>query len=233
MVPPVVKSSIPGMQDVPAGSFLRGSAAGVGLEDEHPQRTIELSGFAIDKTEVTQADYAKCVAANACTAVTCERAFTREDAKPVVCVTWQQAKSYCAWAGKRLPTEAEWEKAARGTDGRSYPWGNDKPTCEHARYYSCGKGEPDPVGSHPKGASPYGALDMAGNVWEWVEDWHDAGYYATCPAKDPPGPTQGTKKVVRGGAFKYGADELLSAGRTFDKPTVTYEHVDFRCAKSL
>jgi len=220
------------MVDVPAGPFFRGSADGVGLEDEHPRRTIELSAFAIDKTEVTQADYAKCVTAGTCSAITCSRNAAQGDTKPVVCATWQQAKTFCGWVGKRLPTEAEWEKAARGTDGRLYPWGNDAPTCDHARYYGCGKGEPDDVGSHPKGASPYGALDMAGNVWEWVEDWHDDGYYASCPAKDPPGPATGTTKVVRGGAFKYGKDELLTAERTFDKPTVTYEHVGFRCAKS-
>ena len=220
------------MVGVPAGPFLRGSPSSIGLEDEHPQRTIVLSAFAIDRTEVTQGDYARCVAARGCTPNACDRQYVHDDHHPVVCVTWDQARAYCGWAGKRLPTEAEWEKAARGTDGRRYPWGNDPPTCERARYFGCGDGA-DAVGAHPTGASPYGALDMAGNVWEWVADWHDDTYWTTSPSKGPPGPSQGTLKVVRGGAFKYGPDQLSSAGRTFDKPTVTYEHVGFRCAKSL
>ncbi|NUP12683.1 MAG: SUMF1/EgtB/PvdO family nonheme iron enzyme [Polyangiaceae bacterium] len=226
------------MVEVSAGPFLRGSVPGVGLEDEHPQRTIELSAFYIDRTEVTQADYARCVDAGKCKAPVCkkDRANDWDPAArathPVVCIEWEEARGYCAFAGKRLPTEAEWEKAARGTDGRFYPWGNDAPTCERANYYECGKKGTVPVGSYPSGASPFGAHDMAGNVWEWTADFHMAEYYVASPAKDPEGPSAGESKIVRGGAFKYGASELLSAGRTFDDPTVHFEHVGVRCAKS-
>jgi formylglycine-generating enzyme required for sulfatase activity len=218
------------MVQVPGGAFLRGSPAAVGLVDEHPPRTIDLDPFWIDVTEVTQADYARCVAARGCPPVRCSRWLAADPTLPVSCVDWEQANAYCAWAHKRLPTEAEWEKAARGTDGRLYPWGNAVPTCELARYYGCGTAKPDPVGSHPKGVSPYGALDMAGNVWEWVADWYDDAYYSKAPDKNPPGPDQGEQKIVRGGAFKYGPRELLSASRTFDNPGVHYEHVGVRCA---
>jgi formylglycine-generating enzyme required for sulfatase activity len=223
---------------VPEGPFLRGSLPGVGLEDEHPQRSIILAAFLIDVTEVTQANYARCVDAGRCVAPKCkaDRATDWDPSgratHPVVCIAWSEAKAFCEFVGKRLPTEAEWEKAARGPDGRLYPWGNDAPTCEHANYFECDRKGTEPVGSHPTGRSPYGALDMAGNVWEWTADFHLANYYVASSAKDPEGPSDGDRKVVRGGAFKYGASELLSAGRTYDAPTVHFEHVGVRCAKS-
>ena len=223
---------------VAAGSFLRGSPPGVGLEDEHPQRTIELGAFYIDRTEVRQSDFARCVTAGACPAPHCKDDRptdwdpTKRAEHPVVCIDWASAQAYCQWAHKRLPTEAEWEKAARGSDGRLYPWGNEAPTCERANYQECGRKDTLPAGSLPKGASPFGALDMAGNVWEWVADWHLSSYYVASPAKNPEGPFSGEARVVRGGAFKYGATELSSAGRTYDEPTIHYEHVGVRCAKS-
>jgi formylglycine-generating enzyme required for sulfatase activity len=214
---------------VPAGEFLLGSPESIGLEDEHPQRRIVLDAFAIDRTEVTVAAYQACEAAKICDAPRCKKKShepeTRAD-HPVVCVTWEQARRYCEWAGKRLPTEAEWEKAARG--GR-FPWGAAEPTCELARFSGCGEGT-SPVGSANKGASPFGALDMAGNVWEWVGDWHHGDYYAIAPEKNPPGPWSGTKKVVRGGAHSYAPSSLESHGRTFDVPTNAFDHVGFRCA---
>ncbi|MFH2009188.1 MAG: SUMF1/EgtB/PvdO family nonheme iron enzyme [bacterium] len=219
------------------GWFLRGSPPGVGLEDERPQRKIWLSAFDIDRTETTVAQYDRCVKAGACAAPRCVSAKQQPERRPrhpVVCVPWKQAAAYCAWTGKRLPTEAEWEKAARGRSGRLYPWGNAAPSCELASYSGCKKPSSTlPVGSLPKGKSVYGALDMAGNVWEWVADWHHKAYYTTSPQRNPPGPFLGIKKVVRGGAFSYAADELNAHGRTFDTPDKAYNHVGIRCARSV
>jgi serine/threonine-protein kinase len=233
---PGASEAVPeGMVRVAAGEFLRGSKDDVGLEDERPQRSIHLDAFAIDRTEVPIGDYQRCVAAGKCRAPACtEDGDVPEDKvdHPVVCVTWADADGYCRWAGKRLPTEAEWEKAARGADARSYPWGEGEPTCNRANYHDCGNAR-RAVGSLPAGASPYGALDMAGNVYEWVADWHHRDYYALCPARNPEGPWSGKKKIVRGGAFSYDADELNTHGRTFDLPTKAYDQVGFRCARSL
>ena len=150
----------------------------------------------------------------------------------MVCVAWKAANAVCVWADKRLPTEAEWEKAARGPSGADYPWGAGEPTCTRANFSGCGK-ERKPVDSHPEGKSPFGALNMAGNVYEWVGDWHHPEYYAISPTKNPPGPWRGDKKVVRGGAFSYAADELNTHGRTYDQPVKAYEQVGFRCARSI
>jgi len=223
------------MVRVPEGWFLLGSPPSVGLEDEHPQRKVWLDDFDIDTTEVALADYQRCVAAGACVAPSCSdedhHAETRAD-HPVVCIPWEQAVAYCSWAHKRLPTEAEWEKAARGGDGRRFPWGATEPSCELANFHGCG-GSTHAVGSNTAGKSPYGALDMAGNVWEWVADWHHSEYYAILPERNPPGPWSGEKKVVRGGSFSYGASELEAHGRTYDLPTIAYEHVGVRCARSV
>lgn len=223
-----------GMVRVPAGEFLRGSKNGVGLKDEWPQRSIFLDAFDIDRTEVSVAAYQACEKAGACQAPACTEDGDAPESRPnhpVVCVTWEAAKTFCAWAGKRLPTEAEWEKAARGSDGATYPWGEGEPSCSRANYVDCGN-ERQAVDALPDGKSPYGALNMAGNVYEWVGDWHHAEYYALSPAKNPPGPWSGGKKVVRGGAFSYGAGELNAHGRTYDRPVKAYDQVGFRCAKT-
>jgi formylglycine-generating enzyme required for sulfatase activity len=166
---------------VPAGEFIMGSPEGRGNSDEHPQHTVYLDAFYIDKTEVTAAQYQRCVEAGACSAPNtggyCTYGVGGKSDHPINCVDWNQAAVYYFWAGKRLPTEAEWEKAARGTDGRIYPWGDAEPDCTKAQLGGCG-GQTVTVGTRSTGMSPFGALDMASNVFEWVMDWYDIGYYS-------------------------------------------------------
>jgi len=191
------------MAYVPAGEFLMGSsdADGQAQDNEKPQHTVYLDGYWIDRTEVTNSQYRKCVEAQACPEPRCwVYGDYNGPGQPVVCVTWDDAQAYAAWVGGRLPTEAEWEKAARGTDGRIYPWGNSAPDCDKANYANC-MNPPAAVGSFPLGVSPYGALDMAGNVWEWVEDWYEDWYYDRSPARNPRGPDAGEGRVYRGGAL--------------------------------
>ncbi len=188
---------------VPAGDYLMGSKAmdAIAYPNEVPQHTVYLDAFWMDVHEVTNAMYAKCVQSGLCLEPI-ERISQYRDAQfedfPVV-VPWEQARSYCSWAGRRLPAEAEWEKAGRGDTKNIYPWG-DLIDCSHANYSGCA-GDPVAVGSYPDAASPYGMLDMAGNVWEWVSDWYSEGYYRESPRKDPGGPETGERHVLRGGAW--------------------------------
>jgi formylglycine-generating enzyme required for sulfatase activity len=216
---------------IPAGDFHRGCAAATPScnAEERPQHEVELSAYYIDRTEVTQSAYRECVRAGKCVAPS--RGFTPEQTPefPVVDVSWQQAADYCAFAGKRLPTEAEWEKAARADTGRVYPWGNVEPTCELAAYTVCGK-PPGPVGTHPLGKSPYGVLDLAGGVEEWTGDWYGADYYQRSARVDPRGPQSGVERVARGGA--YDPWHIRSTARDFLVPTYTDGTLGFRCARS-
>jgi len=223
---------------VPAGPFVMGSDD-LGEQDERPAHTVELHAFYIDYREVTRAEYQRCVDAKVCPVP--RKLPTRFDdpQRPVVGVTWDAAKAFCAFAGKRLLTEAEWEKAARGTDGRLYPWGSAPPEQRKHGCFAWTEPRPCLAGTFPAGDSPYGVTDMAGNVWEWLEDVYDGGYYPRSPNADPPGstcddslafhrkliterkegwtgknpiPTE-CEHVLRGGAWNYGANRLRSSNR--------------------
>jgi formylglycine-generating enzyme required for sulfatase activity len=219
---------------VPAGKFTRGSNLG---DDEKPVRQIYLNAFYMDKYEVTVGQYARYLEATDMEEPPDWNIMNQpqHQRRPVVNVSWEDAVNYCKWKGKRLPTEAEWEKAARGTDGRIYPWGNEAPTRLHANY-----GRKDwndhhalaPVGSFEAGKSPYGIYDMAGNAWEWVFDWYDHDYYKKSPEKNPIGPAKGDGKVVRGGSWLYVSEFLRSAHRFDAQPTNRLFGYGFRCAKT-
>ena len=227
---------------VPQSTFLMGSAPGEGAADEHPRHRVAVSGLRLDRNEVTNARYAECVAQGACAAPMLassqRRAHYYGDAAfadhPVIFVDWSRADAFCRWAGGRLPTEAEWELAARGPEPsvRTYPWGDEKPDCSRANMggpEGC-VGDTDRVGRRPAGASPFGALDMAGNVWEWTADWYDARYYEKSPAADPKGPEGGTLKVMRGGCWMSGPDSLRVSCRKAELPSSWAPNVGFRCA---
>lgn len=208
--------------------------------DEAPPHEVTMSEFWIDQTEVTNAMYAKCVKEGACTPPQKYRSSTRDSYYgnstfanyPVVFVDWKQANTYCQWVGKQLPTEAQWEYAARGTDGRTYPWGNDPPSCQLANYSQSNGvdcvGDTWEVGTHPTGMSPFGVYDMAGNAWEWVADWY--GKYSSETATDPTGPSTGEKRVLRSGSWFGNVSRIRTVNRGTDDPLITYFSYGFRCA---
>lgn len=218
--------------NVPAGSYIIGCNAAVDTEclsDELPMHTVTLSAFQIERTEVTQSQYATCIAAGSCTAPSCAWDCSLGD-HPAACIIWDQAKAYCAWAGRRLPSEAEWEAAARGPKGLKYPWGNQTADCALTNMAGC-TGSTDAVGQHPTGASPFGALDMAGNVVEMVADWYDAAYYQTSPMTDPTGPTTGTRYGGRGGGYASAEVWQRASDRDVYDLADSYKALGFRCAQ--
>ena len=231
-----------GMCVVPAGPFCMGCVDNQCGSDEYPYHEVDVPAFEIDKYEVTVSQYGACVNAGACTAPGtgsyCNWGKSGKEDHPVNCIDWNQAKAYCEWAGKRLCSESEWEKASRGTDGRIYPWGNEEPTCDYCVMdeggYGCGTDSTWSVGSKPAGASPYGALDMSGNVWEWVEDdWHIS--YTGAPTNgtawvDSP---RASTRVVRGGSFHYDyAGFLRSSNRSDVVPVGAGADLGVRCCRS-
>lgn len=242
--PPTGKDGAP-MVAVPAGSFPMGVPHGDrdGGRDEYPRHDVFVDAFFIDKFEVTNGRYLEFVKATNHRVPQNPRNPTRNlwqgDAvseslaeRPVINVDWHDAEAYCRWAGKRLPTEAEWEKAAKGTMDRRFPWGNVEPTVKHLNYNQQWVGEKTlmPVGSYEAGKSPYGAYDMAGNVWEWVNDWYDPKYYEKSPQKNPKGPPTGTMRVVRGSGWQNETPTIRIFTRVGSDPTIRNESTGFRCA---
>ena len=228
------------MVPVPAGEFTMGSANSTNV-DENPAHSVYLDAFYIDKYETTNAQYQMCVAAGWCNVPLNTASDTRSSYysnpqyvdSPVIWVDWNMAKIYCDWRGygARLPTEAEWEKAARGSDQRTYPWGEGI-SCGYANYLGC-KGDTVSVGSYVTGKSIYEVYDMAGNVWEWVSDWYDEGYYASAGATvdNPQGPSGGSLRVLRGGSWLSGEQAVRTTERFRGGPTYNASGVGFRCAR--
>jgi formylglycine-generating enzyme required for sulfatase activity len=217
---------------IPGGKFIMGD------DEDSPRREIFLDAFYMDKYEVTVARYASFFQAtgNLRAPDEWETVDLQNGGEfPVVGIHWRDASSYCQWAGKRLPTEAEWEMAARGADERKYPWGNDAPTAEHARF---GKPYENPVykdgvaqvGKFSKGASPFGIYDLSGNVWEWVADWYAEGF-PRAEVRNPKGPSAGAGKVMRGGGWYDPRERLTTAKRMFARPDHRADDVGFRCAR--
>ena len=236
------------MVTVPAGPFWMGCNEAVDTEcssNEHPYHEVNVPAFEIDKYQVTMADYGACVGAGGCTAPGtgseyCNANYAGRDDHPVNCINWYQARAYCEWAGKRLCSEAEWEKAARGTDGRKYPWGNEQVTCDYAVFseelgrsgYGCGEGSTWPVGSKPLGESPYGAMDMVGNVFDCVEDDYHSSYEGA--------PTDGSAwvneprastRVIRGSSFCRQARKLRASLRLYSESGYDHYTIGARCCR--
>ncbi len=221
---------------IPAGEYLMGSESWD--EDERPVHNVYLDAFYMDVYEVTNTRYAQCVEEGACTEPSSKSSYTQEsyygnpdyNDYPVGHVGWEQAKIFCEWRGARLPTEAEWEKAARGgLVGKLYPWGDQKPDCSRVNFYGCEE-DPVKVGSYP--ANGYGLFDMAGNVWEYVGDWYSESYYAESPSQNPLGPQDGLFRVVRGGSGYEEARYLRVANRGWDIQLSQTVYNGFRCVRS-
>ncbi|MCP9469438.1 MAG: formylglycine-generating enzyme family protein [Nitrospira sp.] len=261
---------------IPAGEFFMGSPDdGSSFDDERPQRKVFVGSFRIHRHEVTNARYKRFTDETGHRTPSHEKPaltlwlngepFPGSEHHPVVNVSWDDALAYCRWLGMRLPTEAEWEKAARGIDGRRYPWGNEwdphlansasywadrtiefKDGGEWKAFWMAGDGARIarerglngevltlPVGSFPEGASPYGLLDMAGNVSEWVQDWYEPYSYLHAPLSDPPGPDGRLLKVVRGGSWLKPARNLRTSDRDYGSPTDRATGIGFRCAQDV
>ena len=244
------------MVSIPGGTLWMGCSGSDPdcRQDEKPGRQVAVDGFLIDRTEVTVIDYAKCVIAGDCSdrrvngyaldgdtfvvSTACNWKQPRREHHPINCVSHAQARRYCEWRGARLPTEAEWERAARGDDRRRYPWGDEEPSCLFAVMADegddgCGRKSSWAVGRKTRDRSPYGVSDLAGNVREWVADWYAPDYYPSAPVTSPGGPEHGERRVTRGGGWGNVAPHLLRvSARQSHEPRTHSAHVGFRCARS-
>ncbi len=220
---------------IPVGEFIMGSND---YNDEKPVHTVYLDGYYISKYEITNKQYKQF----------CDKTdrsypkdpgfsgmssyFTSYPNYPVVNVNWNDAVAYCKWAGLRLPTEAEWHKGSRGTDARTYPWGDSSPGTNKANYDKSGDGYnyTSPVGNYNSGASPYGLMDMAGNVWEWCNDWYGSDYYSKSPKRNPKGPSSGSNRVLCGGSWYFDDNSIRSSNRYCTLPSSNWFNCGFRPA---
>jgi len=224
---------------IPEGQFTMGSDDG--NYNESPKREVFLDAFYIDECQVTNAEYKKFIDETGHQTPFIgqpwsekydwkERMYPEGKGEcPVVLVTWEDAVAYCEWADKRLLTEAEWEKAARGTDARVWPWGNG---WDRSRSACGGVGDTVPVGRYEDGKSPYECFDMAGNVWEWTSDWYGSLYFREAPSRNPKGPDKGDHRVLKGGAWIHGEFSVRCAMRFHKPPDYCDNYIGFRCAKS-
>lgn len=224
-----------GMMYIPSGEFLMGSETGE--TNELPVHKVYLDAYWIDKYEVTNAAYKRCVDDDKCSPpsdgsiylIQSNYGIPEFNDYPVTYVNWNMAKTYCEWRKDRLPTEAEWEKAARGIDQRTYPWG-ESIACANANFGDC-LFHPTKVGSYFQGVSPYGVYDMSGNVWEWVNDWYDEKYYEYSPSSNPQGPAFGQYHILRGGAWHLSDYYVRVTSRNSDERATTLAYFGFRCAR--
>lgn len=230
-----------GMVYIPSGWFWMGCSPKDKQcdDDEKPYHKVYLSQYFIDKNDVTVGEYTQCLLAGVCTVTDIREGcnYNRPDRAnyPINCVTWDQANTYCQWVGKRLPTEAEWEKAARGTDGRIYPWGNkwDCTKCCNS-VKPCKHNGTCQVGSYPQCASPYKVMDMVGNVANWTRDWYDEYYYKKSHLNNPQGPDSGMQFVIRGGSWSVCiTHNLRTSERNWVVPLRSSRGIGFRCVKSV
>ena len=229
------------MVHIPAGEFDMGSPEGEGKKNEQPSHKVYLDAYYIDKYEVTFKDFEEYLSSNAKQYPTITGWIDRKARpemvnKPIFGLQWKRCKRYCEWKGKRMPTEAEWERSAKGIEGRKYPWGNEPPDEKRSNFGNCcfiQKGKVlSQVGSFEQGASPEGIYDLGGNVAEWVYDWYDKKYYSKSPYKNPKGPKKGKYHVIRGGAWNSLPVYLRSSSRYGDSDAKDYYGIGCRCAKS-
>lgn len=228
--PPPEQATSP-MVSIPAGAFTMGDRNG--QPEEYPERALSLPSYRLDRMEVSNAAYRLCVQAKACDPTPfLEDADLGQPDRPVVGVTWIDAKRFCAWVGKRLPTEAEWEYAAKGEDHRKWPWkGGFDPKRANSVQAGDFHGKTAPVDAYPNGSSPYGVLNMAGNVAEWVADYFDPTWYRTAGDEGLTGPERGRERVVRGGSYRDTAHEVRVSSRRAKAPTESDSTIGVRCAK--